>query len=197
MANDKGCSGGEEQALRLHLLKNPIQRTPVLVMPPACSAPVQEALKVNADVSQNQKITTQKEDSNSSVFMKTSLFTIFLTIAFLIPPIYAVDESLFPIELSYDTGIEHIYRFQPKGRYTVKFEANEARGFAGGSDSGFYIFKPAKDGGTIVLQDGSKIVFRLPKIPTAGKSVQASGMVYDPSNKARFTKDITITIKKL
>jgi len=106
-------------------------------------------------------------------------------------------KSLFPIELSYDTGLGHIYRFQPNGRYTVKFEANEARGFGGGSDSGSYIFKPAKDGGTILFKDGGKIRFRLPKIPTPGKTVQASGMVYDPSGTPRFAGEMTIEIKKL
>lgn len=128
--------------------------------------------------------------------MKT-VFASLLAFALMIPALYALDETLFPMEIAYDTGIEHVYRSEKNGKYSVKFLPNEAQGFKGGVDSGTYKFKPEKGGGTIILENGAKIQFRLPKAPEKGQTVTATGSVKDPSGNSRYPSDFPISIKKL
>lgn len=130
--------------------------------------------------------------------MKTSVLTILLAIV-AVTFASAADQSIFPIQISLDAkGVFRIYRFQPDGSYTATFEANEARGFPGGTDSGTYVFKSSKTGGTIILKDGAKLRFKLSEAPSNGKSVQTTGMLYDPKGTpAEFGADMSIEIKKL
>jgi len=110
----------------------------------------------------------------------------------------AATDTIFPLELSYDTGISHIYRFQPSGHYTLILEPNEARGYEGGSSSGTYTFKPnSKGGGTISLKEGGQIKFSLAGKLLPGKSIEATGMVYAKNGSPRYPEDMSILIQKL
>jgi hypothetical protein len=110
----------------------------------------------------------------------------------------ASSDAIFPIELSYDTGISHVYRFQPSGHYTLILEPNEAHGYEGGSGSGTYTFKPNSKGeGTISLKEGGQIKFSLAEKLLPGKSIEATGMVYDQNGSPRYPEDMPILIQKL
>ena len=110
----------------------------------------------------------------------------------------ASTDAIFPIVVSYDTGISHVYRFQPSGHYTLILEPNEAHGYEGGSGSGTFTFKPnSKGGGTIRLKKGDQITFRLSEKLLPGKSIEATGMVYDQNGSPRYPEDMPILIRKL
>lgn len=127
--------------------------------------------------------------------MKNTLSFIAL-IFFVALPLWA-DESIFPIKLSYDTGISHIYSFEENGRYSLVFEANEARGFEGGTSRGSFTFEAdSNGGGTLLLQNGSKITFRMNKKLASGESIETEGMVYDESGSARYLEAMPILIER-
>ena len=110
----------------------------------------------------------------------------------------ALDATLFPIQMSYDTGIDHTFVFRKDGSYTLETAPNEARGYAGGRDEGTYSFESTKHAVTISLDDGRKIRFLLTKAPDAGDTLEVTGMVYGKSGQPRFPDEkMPILIKKL
>jgi hypothetical protein len=110
----------------------------------------------------------------------------------------AYDQTIFPIELSYDTGIEHKYTFKDDGEYILKTSPNEARGYPGGSESGAYSFSSAKGKLIIVLNDGAQIRFKLPNKLNKGESIEVIGMVYSTDGTPRFPdEEMPILLKKI
>lgn len=112
---------------------------------------------------------------------------------------YAASEvSLFPLELAYDSGIEHTFTFKKDGNYVLVTAPNEARGYEGGVVKGTYTFEASADRGTILFEDGGKIKFAIPKALPKGETIEVIGMVYDNKGTPRFPdEEMPVFLKKL